>query len=342
MKTISIHACMVGAWLAFQVCPAQVNEEAVAELRKSIAAAPNRADLHVKLAAVFEQKRDHENAIPELRRALELQPDLAEAHGMLGEALLAQGYSAEAIPHLERGRRLDLLGIALAEERHTPQAIEKLLAALEAKPNDPDLLFYLGKASGRLLQSSFDRLMRADPGSPRGHQLMAETYLAQRQNEAAEREYRKALEIRPGLRGIHLALGMLKLNAGNPDEAEKEFRAETTLSPGDGEAAWRLGSVLLQKGRTRDALAELERSDKLRPQMIETLFDLAKASSLENKTADAEKAWLAVIALDDTGELAASSHFQLSQLYRQKGNVAEADRHFKRFQQLRPKAPPVK
>ncbi|SRR5216684_3106579 len=36
--------------------------------------------------------------------------------------------------------------------------------------------------------------------------------------------------------------------------------------------------------------------------MIETLFDLGKASSLENETAEAEKAWLEVIALDDTGE----------------------------------------
>jgi tetratricopeptide (TPR) repeat protein len=181
--------------------------------------------------------------------------------------------------------------------------------------------------------------MRTDPNSPRAHQLRAETHLAQRQVEAAEREYRKALELRPSLRGIHLALGKLKMNAGNLDEAEKEFRAESTISPGDGEAAWRLGAVLLQKGRTVDALAELERSDKLRPRMIETLFDLAKAYHLENRMAEAEKAWLGVIALEDTGELAASSHFQLSQLYRRRGNAAEADRHLRRFQELQPKAP---
>ncbi len=333
-----IQACVIGAWLALQMCPAQVAGSA-AELQKAIAAEPNRADLHVKLAAVFEQKRDYARAIPELRRALELQPDLMEAHGLLGQALLAQGYSAEAIPHLERAQKLDLLGIALAEEHRAPQAVEKLVAALEAKPNDPDLLFYLGKASSQLVQAAFDRLLRSDPSSPRAHQLLAETYVGQQQIEAAEREYRKALDIRPDLRGVHLALGKLKLNAGNLDEAEKEFRAEATLRPGDGEAAWRLGSVLLQKGRAPEALAELERSDQLRPQMIETLFDLAKACGLVNKTAEAEKAWLAVIALDDTGELAASSHFQLSQLYRRQGNTAEAERHLKRFQQLQPKAP---
>jgi tetratricopeptide (TPR) repeat protein len=111
------------------------------------------------------------------------------------------------------------------------------------------------------------------------------------------------------------------------------------VRPGDGEAAWRLGSVLLQKGRTRDALAELRRSDRLRPQMIETLFDLAKAQSLDNNATAAEKAWLAVIALDDSGQLAASSHFQLAQLYRKQGKVLEADRHLNRFQELQAKPP---
>jgi protein O-GlcNAc transferase len=333
---IPIRTCIIGFWLAAQVGTGQV-VESVAGLQKAIVADPNRADLHVKLAAAFEHRRDYTSAIAELRRALELQPDLVEAHGMLGEALLAQGYSAEAIPHLERAQKTDLLGMALTEEHRAPQAVEKLVGALEAKPNDPDLLFYLGKASGQLLQAAFDRLMRSDPASPRAHQLMAETYVTQQQIEAAEREYRKALEIRPDLRGIHLALGKLKLNAGDLEEAEKEFRAEIKLGPGNGEAAWRLGSVLLQKGRTQEALAALERSDKLRPQMIETLFDLAKAYDLSNKSAEAEKAWLDVIAIDDTGEVAAASHFQLSQLYRTQGKAAEADRHLRRFEQLKRK-----
>jgi len=302
--------------------------------------ASDSADAHLKLATGFLQKRDYAKALPELRKALELQPDLLEAHAMLGQALLAQGFSAEAIPHLERAQKLDLLGIALAEEHRAGPAIEKLLAALEAKPDDPDLLFHLGKASSVLLQRSFDRLMRADPGSARAHQLMAETYVAQQQIEPAGREYRKALEIQPNLRKIHLALGMIQLNAGNLEEAEKEFRAETALSPGDGEAAWRLGSVLLRKGRSGEALAELERSDRLRPQMIETLFDLAKAYSMVNKTSEAEKAWLGVIGIDDSGEVAAAAHFQLAQLYRRQGKTVEAERHSKRFQELQPKGPP--
>jgi tetratricopeptide (TPR) repeat protein len=130
---------------------------------------------------------------------------------------------------------------------------------------------------------------------------------------------------------------MLKLNTGNLDDAEKEFRAEATLSPGDGEAAWRLGSALLQKGRASEALVELQRSNSLRPNMIETLFDLGRAYGMTNQMQEAERAWLAVIAIEDNGELAAASHFQLSQTYRRQGKVAEADRHLRRFQELQPK-----
>jgi len=296
--------------------------------------AADTAETHLKRAAAYEQKRDYASAISELRRALELRSDSIEAHGMLGEALLARGYSAEAIPHLQRAHRLDLLGIALTEEHRTAQAIETLLAALQENPNNPDLLFYLGKACGFLSKKSFDQLVHSNPKSARAHELMAESYLAQQQIENAEREYRTALEVRSDLRGIHLALGLIKLEAGNLDEAEKEFRAEVTLSPGDGEAAWRLGSVLLQKGHTHEALAELERSNRLRPQMIETLFDLGRASALENRPDAAEKAWLEVVALGGTSDLAASARLQLSQLYRKEGKIAEADRQLERYREL--------
>ena len=68
--------------------------------------------------------------------------------------------------------------------------------------------------------------------------------------------------------------------------------------------------------------------------MIETLYDLGKASALENHPDAAEKAWLEVIRLDGTSELAASAHLQLSQLYRRQGKLAEADGHLQRYRAM--------
>ena len=298
------------------------------------------ADTYIKRAATYEQKHDYAHAIPELRQALKLSPDSKQANAMLGEALLAEDYPGEAIPYLERAELLDLLGIALTEDHRTPQAIGVLLSALQKDPNNPDLLFYLGKACGFLSKSSFDRLISVAPASARAHELLGESYQAQQQYGPAEDEYHKALALQPDLSGVHLALGLIKLEAGNVAEAEKEFRAEVKLSPGNGEAAWRLGSVLLKEGHPNEALAELERSNALRPQMVETLYDLGKAFSLVNEPAKAEKAWLEVVALNDSSEQAASAHLQLSELYRKEGRTADANQQLEKFRIRQKSQPP--
>jgi tetratricopeptide (TPR) repeat protein len=298
-----------------------------------------QAQEHLKLAIASREHGDPDSAVAELRRALELNPNLLEADRLMGLVLLSQGYSEDAIPYLRKAQAYDLLGRALLEEHQTTEAVQALLEAVRKQPDDSELLFYLGKAASLLTNKAFSGLMSLDPESPWAHQLKAESNVALGQKEAAEHEYRTALKMNAALRGVHLAIGMLKMDAGDLSSAETEFRAETQLRPGDAEAAWRLGSVLLQKGNTRLALAELKRSNSLRPHMIETLFDLGKASGLENETAEAEKAWLEVIALGDTGEMAASSHFQLSQLYRRQNKTAEANRQHKRFLELQPKRP---
>jgi tetratricopeptide (TPR) repeat protein len=143
------------------------------------------------------------------------------------------------------------------------------------------------------------------------------------------------LKLSPGLAGVHLALGRILLEArGDLDGAEREFRAEVRLHPGNAEAAWRLGSVLLKKGQTGEALAELQQSDKLKPNMLETLLELGKAYMMANQLEQAEKVYKRMIEIEDTDELAAAAHLQLSQIYRKMGDPAEAEQHLKRVREL--------
>jgi tetratricopeptide (TPR) repeat protein len=215
------------------------------------------------------------------------------------------------------------------------RALEKLLAEFGAHPDDPELLFQLGESSGKLMQQAFHRLTAFHPDSARAHELQAQTWLGQGRGALAEPEFRKALKMNPNLPGVHLALGRILLEErGDLDGAEQEFRAEAQLRPGDGEAAWRLGSVLLKKGQGRDALVELQQSDKLKPDMLETLLDLGKAYATENQLAQAENTFRRILAIEDTGELAAAAHLQLSQICRKLGKTAEAGQHLKRFREL--------
>jgi len=309
-------------------------EAEITEFRKATELDPQLADAFYNLGAAYMEKRDYGAAIAPLRRALELSPELPAAHQLLGYALLAQGYAVEAIPHLEKVGAQDALAIAQLETGHLSDAVTNFNAALAKRPNDPDLLYYLGHASGLLSKSAIDALISAHPESARAHEALAENYFVLRQMPQAEKEYQEALRIRPDLPGLHLELGQVYANSAQWPKAEDEFRAEAKLQPGKAEAAYRLGAALLQQGKAQEALAELKRSNGLKTDMPETLYSLGKAASLTGDAATAEKSWTRVVELEKDTSLAAQAHFGLAGLYRKQGKAPQAQHEMQEFQKL--------
>jgi tetratricopeptide (TPR) repeat protein len=310
-------------------------DTAIREFKRVAELAPGLAASHVNLGAVYYEKKDYSNAIPPLRRALELNTDLPGAHSMLGVALLACGYAAESIPHLEKSQADGLLGVALLESGREREAVDRLEAALLKQPGDPDLLYYLSQAHARLSKQAFQVLAERSPDSPRTRQLLGEARAAAGNRAVAEEHFRAALAMRPDLRGVHFALGEMYLDSGDYEKAEREFREEARLAPGFAPAAHKLGVVLMNRGETRAAVAELRRADALQPDMPETLLDLGKAIAASGETDAAEKLFRRVLDQEQTSNLAESAHFQLVQVYRKQGRVADADREMKLFQELR-------
>ena len=313
---------------------------AIAEFRKLTELEPKVATGFVSLGQAYLENRDYGGAISSLKQALKLSPDLRPAHQLLGYALLAQGYVAEAIPHLQKAEDNAALGIAQLEAGQLQVAVTNLQAALAKSPNDPDLLYYFGRASGLLSKQSIDTLIAAYPDSARAHQAMAENYYVLRQMPQAEQEFQEAIRLRPDLPKIHLELGLVYATASQWPQAEEAFRAETKLQPGYAEAAYRLGDAMLQQGKVRDARVELTRSDKLQPEMPETLYALGKAASLEGDAASAEKAWKKVIEIETVTSLAAQAHFSLAGLYRKQGKAQEAAHEMEEFKKLQNTATP--
>lgn len=308
--------------------------DAINEFRAVTQLAPDLAAAFVNLGNAHLQNRDYASAIPPLKRALELNPDLPGADQMLGYALLFEGYAAEAIPHLQQAQAEDALGIAQLETGKLPEAIASLEAALAKHPNDPDLLYYLGRASGLLSKEAFDALETGHPDSARSHQALAENYSVLRRVPEAEKEYQEALRLRPDAPGIHMALGQVYAAASQWEKAEEQFRTETKLREGSAEAAYRLGNALLEQGKVKEARTELQRSDRLRPHMPETLYSLGKAASLDGDAAAAETAWREVIGSEGESELAAQAHFGLAGLYRKQGKSEESAREMQEYRRL--------
>ena len=226
---------------------------AITEFRKVTQLEPTFADGFVSLGQTYMEKHDFASAVTPLKRALEVDPDLAPAHQLLGYALLAQGYAAQAIPHLQKVQDKTGLGIAQIDTGQLPEAVANLQAALAERPNDQDLLYYLGRASGLLSKQSIDTLLAAYPDSARAHQALAENYFVLRQMPEAEKEYREALRLRPDTPELHLELGEVYAGAFQWMKAEEEFRAQAKLQPGNAEAAYRLGTALLEQGKAREA-----------------------------------------------------------------------------------------
>jgi tetratricopeptide (TPR) repeat protein len=313
---------------------------AITEFRKVTELEPTFADGFLGLGQTYMEKRDFGSAIAALKHALDVDPSLAPAHQLLGYALLAQGYATDAIPHLQRVNDKTGLGIAEIQTGQLPEAVANLQAALAERPNDPDLLYYLGRASGLLSKQSIDTLLAAYPDSARAHQAMAENYFVLRQMPDAEKEYREALKQRPDIPELHLELGEVYAGAFQWPKAEEEFRAQTKLQPGNAEAAYRLGTALLEQGKAREARVELVRADKLMPDMPETLYSLGKAASLEGDTATAEKEWTKLLSIEKETPLAAQAHFGLASLYRKQGKTAAAQHEMQEFQRLQSSSSP--
>jgi tetratricopeptide (TPR) repeat protein len=307
---------------------------AIAEFRKVIALEPTLAEGFVHLGQAYMENHDYGSAIAPLKHALDIDANLAPAHQLLGYCLLAQGYAAEAIPHLERVQDKTALGIAQVQTGQLPDAVANLQAAVAEHPNDPDLLYYLGRASGLLSKQSIDTLIAAYPDSARAHQAMGENYFVLRRMPDAEKEYREALRLRPDVPEVHLELGAVYAGAFQWAKAEEEFRAQTKLQPGNAEAAYRLGAALLEQGKVHEARTELLRADRLLPEMPETLYSLGKAASLEGDSAAAEKAWITLLSIEKESSLAAQAHFGLASLYRKQGKTAAAQHEMQEFQRL--------
>ncbi len=347
---------LLALWLAWQAASPEAQQHleagreagkqghydrAIAEFKQATELAPTLAEGFLSLGQAHMEKQDYAAAMAPLKRALELSPDLAAAHQLLGYALLAQGYNTEAITHLEKIQDPTALGIAQIGAGLLPQAVANLQAALAKHPNDPDLLYYLGRAAGLLSKQSIDTLQALYPDSARSHQAMAENYYVLRQMPQAEKEFTEALRLRPGTPEVHLELGLVYAGSSQWTKAEEEFRAQTRLQPGNAEAFYRLGTALLQQGKAREARVELERADGLQPEMPETLYSLGKAASLAGDPVTAEKVWTKLLAIEKDTALAGQTHFALAGLYRKQGKTAKAEQEMQAYQKLQNPAAPA-
>ena len=273
---------------------------AIQEFRRVTELQPNSAAGHANLGDAYFQNGEYGAAIPELELALRLNPNLMGAHQTLGVALLVQGNPEEALPHLEKVRIPELLGLAYLETGRLGSAITALQAALDRQPNDPDLLYYFGRATAFASKRTFDQLAKVNPDLARKISAAADNEsrppqdvvnlqqaLAKQPNDAdllfafsraaalaSRQAFDRILQSNANSARAHQVLAERYLESGRLPEAEREYAESLRLKPYTSNVHLALGDVFAAEGNWSAAVAQFRMESKLRPASADAFYSL--------------------------------------------------------------------
>jgi tetratricopeptide (TPR) repeat protein len=121
-------------------------------------------------------------------------------------------------------------------------------------------------------------------------------------NKDAEREYREALRIDPGLEDAHKNLGYLEWTEHNLKDARVHLKQALDLAPDDGFAHYYLGRVQLDDKLYQSAFQELDRSGVSWPSDVGFLIEAATGYRALNRHEEARNVInrLATMSLNDS------------------------------------------
>jgi tetratricopeptide (TPR) repeat protein len=193
-------------------------------------------------------------------------PAAATAHFAAGQELLGQNKPKLAEAEIRAGLKLaprsleglNLLGMALGEEKDFTGAVEAFQEALKINPRSTETQF---------------NLTRAYLGAGQKEKGLE---LAHRLSEQAKNDVR-----------THFTLGLLLAKQRQYGDAIREFETADALQPDTIEILFNLGQAYRKRGDNEKALDVLSRALKLSPNSVETLYLVAQTYSDEGKDLDA-------------------------------------------------------
>jgi tetratricopeptide (TPR) repeat protein len=256
--------------LALALQQAGQTEEAMAHFRRAIALQPNHAFAHHNLGLLLLTRHDPKGAAEHFSAAVAADPSFVDARINWGVALVQLGRRAEAKRQFQRALQeapdaadaaANLAGLLIDEGEIVP-ANRLVQVALERAPEMAEAHFLQGRLLERDSPAAAEREYRAavqlKPGLADA-QVALGTLLAGRDElAAAEACYRRALESDAALAAAHFGLGNALAAQQRIDEAMREFDATLQLAPSNLEARGNRGNCELISGRVAAAIADYE------------------------------------------------------------------------------------
>jgi predicted Zn-dependent protease len=278
---------------------AETNFEKLAKL------APQVAEVHATLAAIYFKQREFGLAVREVRTAQKLKPSLPRLDSLLGLSLSELGQLTEALPYLERGfkdssdsegRRmcgLQLLRVYAGLNRDA-DAVETALALNKLHPDDPEVLYHTGRIYGNFAYVTMEKLHDKAPNSIWMLQAQGEANESQKDYDSAIVAFNRVLLIDPRRPGIRYRLGRVYLarfhesqRPEDQDAAAREFSAELAIDPENGNAGYELANLNATRGKPGDAIQRYQAVLEHYPDFEEALVGLGGVYLENQKPADA-------------------------------------------------------
>src|SRR2546422_2743620 len=195
-------------------------KEAVIQFRNATGVDGMYIDAHYQLAQSYMKVQDWQHAYLELSRTVELQPDHYKAKADLANLLIATSRSSSGSVNLEQLKTVQGYADSLLEKR----------------PNDPESHIVAANLSG--VQQKYDQALtetkKAISLAPDHGDYYLDLALLQTQTnqfDAAEINYKKAIELKASGANPHMALAAFYQARARYPEAEQEVRDLLVTDP---------------------------------------------------------------------------------------------------------------
>lgn len=261
---------------------------------------------YMESGAEYVEAKDYANATLQFRNAARVNPDVAEPQYQLAKAYLQDNKMREALQAIREAIKIDpnhadsnllmaQLWAQLGGEEEVKDAEGRLATILESRPNDPEALFAMAVARGRLgsMEDAEGLLERALENSP-AHLQSAITLARLRLREgdpvAAEKILRDAVAGAEGQdkKAAQIALAQFLVATGKVDQATAEVDSLLAVDDSFAPALLARGLLYLRAGDKPAAEAVYKRVSQLPDDNFKTAYGRVLALNGKNAEATAE------------------------------------------------------
>jgi putative PEP-CTERM system TPR-repeat lipoprotein len=269
-------------------------EMAMSSIYRFLGLVPNSIVGSILAAKLELGQKKYSKAEKLLLPVVESRPEDVEALNLLATALLAQGKSGEGVELLARIAALEpdsteakaRLGAGFLAAGSEELGIETLRDILQKDPGyeQADILIVLNFLREKKLAQailSAQQYRDRNPASATSYDLLGRAYLANGEETKAKREFKKALQLRPGDPGAGNRLAEFALEAKDYKTAREYYWQILQHNPADMQTRMNVASSFALEGREREMLESLNSTlaaypRAMEPRLVKARYFIAK------------------------------------------------------------------